>query len=497
MHHSPDKSEILEQIHTMNPSDPDDIALVKRQIAYHNTAISAIQDEADSLLQQLRRLRFKQLEHQEAVNLYRGTITLARRLPHEILASIFEMCVRDGWTRTPLIVSHVCSSWRAAASPTIWSHVYVNLDARDPYGRTLYWITKSQSVLLDVSLEIHSDASCLPRVVDLLINHSARWRSLTVMSSVIAHANAVLSQCTGPFPHLSALNISISEDLGEETMLPALSKFSNAPKLHTLALTQSALLHVGTFPSSLTTLSITLNDSELTEDVSVSSTNKLLNLLEGLAARLRNFSLAIPFGHKRKFVHDHDLARIIALSSLESMTLMGLSDLHVILACLHTPALSRLHLLSSHESQGVVDDVTGAALVQLVQRSNPPLQLLQLRDVDVPRQSFIDCFASLPKLKVLRLHDSEISNDVFEVLQGEQCYCPELSTLDLRWCGQVSGSTLVRLVQSRSRSSHCSPITSVSVINCSLVAEEDVLGLARVTSCRVVIDDSDEHCREF
>ncbi|THV08651.1 hypothetical protein K435DRAFT_708618 [Dendrothele bispora CBS 962.96] len=499
MYPLPDKSEILEQVRNVNPSDPTDIVFVKRQIARHHAAISETQEEVDNLLQEIRRLRFRQLEHQEAVRLYHGTITLARRLPREILASIFETCVRDGWTRTPFTVSHVCSQWRAAANiPTVWSRIYVNLDARDPYGRTLFWITKSQTVLLDISLEIHSDISSLSRIIDLLLSHCSRWRSLTVTSSVLSYANILLNQCSIYFPRLSALNVSITEEFdrldGEDVILPALrTSFTNAPALRTLTITQNSLPSAGAFPPSMTSLSITLPTTESTGEAIVLSMNKLLNIIESVATQLKHLSVAIPLGQERKFIHDHDLTRSITLPLLESLILMGTEDLHVALFCLHTPALTRLQLISSVESRGLVDDVVGGGLVQLIQRSNPPLQSLQLRDVDISHRSFLDCFASLPKLKVLRLHDSEISNDVFEFLRGEQGYCPELSMLDLRWCGQINGSTLVRLVQSRSSSS--TPIALITVINCSLVTEEDVLGLAQIACCRVIIEDIDEYCR--
>ncbi|KAF5369842.1 hypothetical protein D9758_001139 [Tetrapyrgos nigripes] len=418
------KSEVLEQLRNIDLSDADDIDFVKQRIGHHIGVISTIQDEVETLQQQIRRLRFRQFEHQEAVNFYHGKITLARRLPSELLAAIFEMCVQDGWTRTPLTVSHVCSEWRAAASiPSVWSHVFVNFDARDPYGRASFWLSKSQTVPLHISLEIVGDITHLPRVADLLLSHSSRWKSLSVVSSLQAYAHFFLSRCSTSFPQLRQLSISIAEVFDsqvpeEDQPLISLLRtaFADAPELRALSITQNILPLEGALPPSLTHLSFSFPSVDAMDGVMMMRMNRMLNVLEN-ASQVKHLSITLPVG--RTFMHDHDLDRIVSLPSLESLVLAGTSGTHTMLSWLHTPALSRLHLVSSTESQGV-SLITGMAITRLLQRSDPPLQLLQLRDVDIPQQSFIDVFALLPKLKTLRLHDSDISNDVFEFFLGQR-----------------------------------------------------------------------------
>ena len=41
------------------------------------------------------------------------------------------------------------------------------------------------------------------------------------------------------------------------------------------------------------------------------------------------------------------------------------------------------------------------------------------------------------------------------------------------------------------------PIEEVGVVNCAFVREEDVLDLARMTVCRIVMRDGDDYCRKF
>lgn len=89
-----------------------DLEYIHTEIHSHESAISMIDQEIDELMRTVRQLQFKKWEHTEGIRRCKGLITLARRLPYEILANIFELCVRDGFTRTPLVVSHVCSRWR-------------------------------------------------------------------------------------------------------------------------------------------------------------------------------------------------------------------------------------------------------------------------------------------------------------------------------------------------------------------------------------------------
>ncbi|KAF8974216.1 hypothetical protein BDZ97DRAFT_1911423 [Flammula alnicola] len=108
-----------------------DVDVVHQAISQHQDAIVSLDTEIEGFMRTIRQLQYQKQKHLAEIRQCKGMITLAKRLPPEILASIFEECVHDGWTRTPLIVSHVCSSWRMAATiPTVWSHVYVNLDAR-------------------------------------------------------------------------------------------------------------------------------------------------------------------------------------------------------------------------------------------------------------------------------------------------------------------------------------------------------------------------------
>lgn len=325
-------------------------------------------------------------------------------------------------------------------------------------------------------------------VMKLLILHHSRWRSLTLASPRLAVVNDVLQYCADKvYPILQTLCVSIDEEVvPADSELASLSdSFNNCPQLHNCIITRNIPPSGRDIPSTITELSINLNGhSTISLSVEI-----LLELLLDLPL-LENFSISLARAQFTTFT-DGNIERPTTLHTLKVLTLIGQPDLFAVLQSIHTPALLRLHLKSSKKSIPVSDQWSGLRLLQWIDLGNTSLELLELRDVDVADDIFIACFRALMNLKTLKLHDSEISDAVFECLHDS---CPNLRDVDLRWCGQVTGRALVRFVQSRAVMGS-TPIESITVINCSFVGEQDILDLAYITVCRLVINLND-HCRE-
>jgi len=181
-----------------------DIVSVHHAISENERAVESLDAEIEGHMRTIRQLQYKKQQHLVEIRRCKGMITLAKRLPPEILASIFEECVEDGWTRTPLTVSHVCLNWRKAASiPTVWSHIFVNLDSRDPYNRTLLWLKNSQSAPLTIQLEVGNEMSQIDRTMELLMTEIYRWRVLNIKSIWLAPVNQILQACNNkPAPQI-------------------------------------------------------------------------------------------------------------------------------------------------------------------------------------------------------------------------------------------------------------------------------------------------------
>ncbi|KAK0206505.1 hypothetical protein DFS33DRAFT_1315089 [Desarmillaria ectypa] len=492
----------MESLRGANASDEE----IKGLITFHESAIRHVDEEIDDLMKEVRRLQFKKSQILEKIKECKGRLTLARRLPPEILATIFELCARDGWTRTPLSVSHVCSEWRKAAfTPTVWSYLYVNFDMRDPYGRILFWLTNVRTALLHITLDIQCDCSLLPSIMGLLLKVAPQWHSLTVNSKMLRPVNQIFTVCTVPFPSLQCLDVSIMEEFHEfegdivESQLRLGKSFNNAEQLSTLRISRNILPSRESVPSSISNLIINLPSFNLITPSSIAS---LLDLLEGLPI-LESFTISTPHGETREFIDDSNIARRVLLPQLQSLRIIGTSSIFDILPHLQTPALLRLALCSSEEALLHAHPVASPALHHFVGGNDLPLQVLVLRDMDLSPSDFIACFRGLPHLKELRLHESDISDDILECLYDSRGYCPELQALDFRWCGQITGRALVDFVRNRSvlnpfySDAPLHRIESVGIINCAHVQEQDIFDLAELTTCQLMMRDTDDYCVSF
>ncbi|KAF9006472.1 hypothetical protein BDQ17DRAFT_1238899 [Cyathus striatus] len=483
-----------------------DASEIKDVISHHEQAIVVLEDKIAALSRSVRQLQFQRLRHKDAINYCKGMITLATRMPTEILAFIFDLCSRDGYTRTPLVVSHVCSQWRKATLvPSVWSVLYVNIDSRDPYGRTHFWLEKAQDSWLSISIDVGNKSDDLERVMGLLVGRISQWKNFKLHSVFLRHANYILNLCRCSSPELLTIDVTVVEEderggqaaLDDEAIHQLISlqdAFPNAPQLFKTSITRNIVPPPGLIPSNIRNLNLVLPSYDIASRHSVPS---ILRCLEELPL-LKQFSMTVSAAHVERFRAEEENLQPVNLPELEFITLVGLPDVFRVLPYLHTPALRCLHLRLPIDLLGYTDSKTGAWLKDFLRSSSPPLEILELRDIDIPLEDFITCFTLLPHLQELRLHESEISEAVIYQLNGSNGLCPELRKLDLRWCGQITGQALVNLVRSRTtkddKNVWCS-ISEVTIINCSFVKEEDIMELAELTVCRVTMYDTGDLCR--
>ncbi|KAF8639436.1 hypothetical protein AX16_010291 [Volvariella volvacea WC 439] len=468
-------------------------------LGYHERKMGLIDAQITELYQKARRLQYQKRLHQQQINLCRGAITLATRMPHEILASIFTKCVQEGYTLTPLIVSHVCSHWRRAAIiPSVWSHIYVDCDAPNAIGRTRFWLSKAQTSSLLVTIEVGVDSTQTGALMGILLSRSHQWKQFTLRARSLVHVNQVLASCSTATPKLVALDITIWQDISpDEDLTHQLSiSFPDAPRLSSTALTWDALPARGILPISTTDLSLTLPCYNATP-LPPLSISGILDVLEGLPF-LSSLSLIIPPGRQRELIRPPDSMSSIILGHLKKLTLVGVVDLYQILSFLMTPVVTHLRIRHSLDPLGYPHERLGADLRQYLRQSSPPLEVLELHDIDIPFLDLSSCLSSLASLRELHLHESELPNWVLKMLNGPDGYCPLLSRLNLRWCGSLTGSALVELIRSRLSTEtmdqcQCSPIDELTIVHCAFVREQDIYNLTQHTTCRM-IQDADDYC---
>ncbi|KAI0254255.1 hypothetical protein BJV78DRAFT_64768 [Lactifluus subvellereus] len=477
----------------------DEILAVHAIVHSHELEIESIDLAIQNILREIQQLRAKRTRHLDAITECRGSISLARRAPDDVLALIFEHCAASGWANAPLVTSHVCAKWRRASFfPQVWSHIRLTSDSLDPVAKTRLWLSRALRTPLCVTVDIRVLDPYLLNAFELILDHASQWRTLTVSTRFVQQATDVLSQCRRSIPNLHTLvvtsfSIGVATGLGVDELTGLEDAFVDAPFLSGIRIVCNRF--PPSLPQTVVDLSLELTDIQS----SLPSLSAALQML-GTLPTLQSLTLVIPPYFAQIVNSVEGPASDTCLRRLERLIIDAPPDFNEVLRHIQAPILRYLHLRSAEQPLNHPHEGTGGALLQFLRSSKPPIRLLELHDVDIRRDDLVQCFFSLPLLEELRLHETEISNDALSPLHGPKGACPRLKRLDLRWCEQLAGQALVDLVRSRADSSgdqpaSFDPVEEITVINCALVNESSVLDLAHATVCNVVVRNLEDHCR--
>ena len=465
---------------------PEDVTELRALIATNETSLASLNEEIEACSKQLSALRTKSYAHIFTIRRCQAAMTLARLIPPELLAKIFEHASEMGWTRAPIVVSHVCSTWRAAAQshPGVWSRLTVNLDIRNPLGWTEHWLSMARHAALHVTITHTAPTTSLGQVMALLLERSEQWVSLT-LDLHLAGTRQVLAACTARFAKLRSIGLSLvttdeSIEAVEGTTGFA-NAFQDAPALTSISIVGNVLPR--DLPPRLTSLRIEYSDPSgfsIETPRSVIETLRNLPDLETLTLQLGVIATA-PL----------DIPEI-ELPKLKTLIYEDLRTGEFPILDYLT-ASSLIHLYAHVQPD---PDLYGAPVHLIRFLEDPPnVETLEFGGVDIWPEQWLSILPLLPKLRKLHLHDSDIDDEVIERMVGKNGLCPDLQRIDLRWCQHVRGTTLIRLVESRVKEGGCE-IEEVAAICCSLVRKQDAMQLAGLTTFRVIIGERDERCRE-
>ncbi|KAL5508442.1 hypothetical protein ACEPAH_6061 [Sanghuangporus vaninii] len=490
-------------LYRWSPSE-DEIRKARNEIAEHEAAIGSLQARIDGLVQQARRIEVQKRKHYDAIAKCRSVLTLANRLPTEVLARIFEIAVQDGWTRGPIVVSQVCSTWREASkTPSVWSHIYIDCDKGDPVGRCNLWLRMARQSLLHITLRTAEQVSMLDAIISLISAHILRWRSFALEASTIQSANYVLSCITTPGPYLkdvsikvgdSSLALPLPEFAQVQNQLSELKRaFEGVLSLRRLTLATDICQSWVGLPR-ITSLNLQLNDCQLSDARPILASEIVRVLSE--SPNLIELNINISRKDKRDFQLEHDDP--VVLPELHSLTLSLPIPFMAFIQHIRAPKLQSLFMRCPDDPQGFATESTREAIRRFFDESMPPLKIMELYDVDISQDDFAFCFNFLSSLEELRLHGSEISDETIRLLDPSFGFLPMLSKLDLRWCGHVTGEALEDVARSRWLASayghDISPLAELTVISCSVVNEKQILGIASYCTCRLKMRDVDDYC---
>ncbi|KLO10147.1 hypothetical protein SCHPADRAFT_922156 [Schizopora paradoxa] len=496
-------------IYRYEPSQ-DDIDRALNAIRESEEAVDSLNSQISRLMVEVRVLEEQKRQLGITISRQRGLLTLARRINGDILARIFTFCVGDGWTRAPVVVSQVCSSWREAAMmPAVWSSIYVDCDKGDPIARCSLWLERSQQSDLDITLRTSDQRDVINAVLNVLLEHSIRWRSLTLDTQFVRDANAILVQCRSAAPRLREISVEVSnderlpgaveeEDLWNFRLVDCSTLFGGTTRLSTVSIT-SDLPSTWRGMANITTLNLQLHLCTLEPLRALFASDIIITL--GEAPNLQHLSITVPRRDVRPLRLGTDgLTPSVELLDLKSLSLSVPPVYMMLLQHITAPALESLTLRTPDDFHGFATENVRGAMRSFMASNSSNLRLLELYDIDVAQEDFLAMFSNSPAMEELRLHGSEILDETVEALCASHLpvLCPKLKRLDFRWCGHLSGTALVRLVESRAALPHEDDIASIielRVINCSFVKEKDVLAIAERCICYLKMRDEDDFCR--
>jgi hypothetical protein len=186
-----------------------------------------------------------------------------RRVPVEILQSIFLACLPEGFVEAdpydaPLLLCQICKYWRdvALTLPLLWASFKVlrfSTGTCSPdFPLAELWLERSKSMPLSICLPVDTNRGCNPRpddvqsFINLFFQHLSRWKSVNmclrdllyyehIKEEVSAGHSTVLENLELCFPP-DSVDPQV-HDLGFRSlgdMVPMI--WTSSPQLHTLTL---------------------------------------------------------------------------------------------------------------------------------------------------------------------------------------------------------------------------------------------------------------------
>jgi hypothetical protein len=158
----------------MEIASADEIFAAQAIIRNHELEVECIDITIQNVLRQVQQLRSKRAYHLDTIAKCRGSISLARRAPDDVLALIFEHAAAGGWVNAPLVTSQVCAKWRRASFvPRAWSHVHLTSESLDPVAKTRLWLSRALQSPLSVTVDVRVFDPHILDAFELIMEHAS------------------------------------------------------------------------------------------------------------------------------------------------------------------------------------------------------------------------------------------------------------------------------------------------------------------------------------
>ncbi|KAL4073096.1 hypothetical protein V8B97DRAFT_1952213 [Scleroderma yunnanense] len=430
-------------------------------------------------------------------------------LPLELVVQIFVLCSHTGDPLVPLTLVIVCKWWREVcmSSPQVWQLIAINTVFRSiSFIRTQseLWIARSYPLSFDIEIHLADCEAFLP-ILSYLLPHISRWRGCKIVAG-----DRTFQTCLSGFSQSSAdlvpqhLHMQLRRPMDENQDADVSSFFSYTRSTAGIV---SMKIAASKLPSAQLLNPLRFTSLDISESSSRHAVRSpvLLQFLQQ-CPNLERFSL-------RGVSQEERILRtpppVIALPRLHTLTLERLCIQRSVLSHLHLPALRRLHLRQLNmdfslrdyhvEEPGDSDDEaqdfsqssssdhhTGMGMRQLISRSRPPLEILEMDLSDMRTKDFAWVFDRTPLLKEFSIVGSDMSDKVIRLLkpipitsgdEGSNAHqqqmrlrLPRLTTLKLFSCQQFSGDALVDALTTRTQYTDTvtpnETLTGITIVGC-------------------------------
>ncbi|KAL0949725.1 hypothetical protein HGRIS_009765 [Hohenbuehelia grisea] len=454
----------------------------------------------ETLKKQMLLLQSKRAYHTSRIKYYKGMVTLARRLPPEILASIFWLCANNFSSNAPLTYSQVCTEWRRAAlTPYLWSRPVVDCAERTACSQARLWLKRAAETSLSITLYIYHQATSPDEVIKIFLPKSSNWHSLKICGTS-SDVHRVLELCTLPMPQLRRFAAECPRQVTLDPT-PLHIALTSATKLDACSLSSVTIPTVDLFPTSITRLCLSILPIA---PFDISMTN--LMMLLGNLGHLQTLDLRLPRDTSAQpLIWDTVEPEALDLSYLLQLKLDGHYDAYRLLRFIRTPMLQSFSLSYGEGLEPLnLPPATEEILSHFLQTNCDTLQKLELSSITTFPSNYGTWLGCMPGLREIYLHDSDIPDAAMHLLSEAPLLCPRLARLDLRWCENLRGQSLVDLVRVRTLARKDNPmsddapstIEEVTLINCASVLVKDVIELATMTICRVLAPQDEDRCSQ-
>lgn len=413
--------------------DPSEAPVIQQMLSSVKSDIASLDDEITRMTARLEELRQKRDDLQQFCIEHERLLSPIRRLPPELLAEVFILCLPSPGTpsfnahNAPGLLTQICASWRqvALSEQRLWSSITVSLSSQSSGVACRTWLSRSMSSPLSIYVDADDLPSSFARrmwpAISPLTEYCDRWRDVVFL----AEPAILLRLHTVKYRLISLQSLRIGWSSGHLPKWPVIDVFAFAPQLRKLHLTSLSLSKLIIPWSQLTELSIQHR-----------SLRKIISSLRLVQNLVKCTIEASDYAHSRG-----PDSPIISCPKLLSLTvnfwIHGTLDLEI-LNTLHCCSLVDISITHEGKREGVSDWASSELFLSFISRSSHCLRRLYISSLNLTATNLIPCLRATPMLRSLKITTGRYFNllDNFFLFERDpgrpdKCLIPFLEELEI------------------------------------------------------------------